>query len=331
MVVPGGLSGSLSSSSSITGSSVSGSFIGDANLTVDLDTSASGYVILTGIGGPVDGMTMKGNVTGSYTSSFDGAVTHSFVSASFIDGVFFASSFFAEYNGWDLTAGEITGSWNDSHIILSSVTGSWNGGSNTYFDIVGPYIFGTILGTYITGSVSGSVTGSLSGRFMNGEPFEGSILNATVTGSYLNASTEYTSSVTMSANVLQPVDTGSSFNVVVQNLRDKYKASNIVRVNIFGREELPLKNFERKTQFSQYLTAKYLPTSSYYSIKDNETEQILIDFDNYTKISCDENGNYFLLDTTGLPQERYFRILIKVDDGTIVQSFDHDSVFKIVR
>jgi hypothetical protein len=109
------------------------------------------------------------------------------------------------------------------------------------------------------------------------------------------------------------------------------RAGNIVRVNVFARQEFPFKNFQRRTQFTQFLTPLYLPTSSYYAIKDNETDQIVLDFDNYTKVSCDTNGNYFLIDTTGLPQERYFKLLIKTEQSGSVYTFDHGDIFKIVR
>jgi len=81
------------------------------------------------------------------------------------------------------------------------------------------------------------------------------------------------------------------------------------------------------------VTPKYLPTSSYYQITDAESGQVFIDFDEYSKLSCDPNqGNYFKFDTTGLPQERYFKIFIKAEypDGT-VDIVDTDKVFQIVR
>ena len=68
-------------------------------------------------------------------------------------------------------------------------------------------------------------------------------------------------------------------------------------------------------------------------IKDAESEEVLINFDEYSKLSCDANlGNYFVLQTTGLPQERYLTIFIKVvyKDGTI-DIIDTQKVFKITR
>ena len=68
-------------------------------------------------------------------------------------------------------------------------------------------------------------------------------------------------------------------------------------------------------------------------IKDAESEEVLIDHDEYSKLSCDPTfGNYFVLDTTNLPQERYYTILIKTEysNGTI-DIYDTQKIFKISR
>jgi hypothetical protein len=77
---------------------------------------------------------------------------------------------------------------------------------------------------------------------------------------------------------------------------------------------------------------EFLPTQSYFALKDNETDEMVLDFDEYTKLSCEyPNGNYFLIDTTGLPQDRYYRILIRVDGEQSSHTFDCGKTFKIVR
>ena len=77
---------------------------------------------------------------------------------------------------------------------------------------------------------------------------------------------------------------------------------------------------------------EFLPTSSYYALKDNQTDEIVMGFDSYTQISCEyPNGNYFLVDTTSLPQERYYRILVRVQDGTQIDTIDTGKTFKITR
>ena len=121
------------------------------------------------------------------------------------------------------------------------------------------------------------------------------------------------------------------YTVVVKNLTKDYKFGSVPRINIFAREKSPLKNFVKGYQQSQYLSSSLLPSSSYYAIKDNESENFVIDFDDYTKLSCDGTIHYFRLDTTGLPVERYYRILIKTEINGETLIFDNGNIFKVSR
>jgi hypothetical protein len=83
---------------------------------------------------------------------------------------------------------------------------------------------------------------------------------------------------------------------------------------------------------SLYLTPKYLPSSSYYALKDVKSDLTIIDFDdNYTKISCDNNGSFFNMYMYGLEPERYYKILVKtvINGSTII--FDQDYIFKVTE
>jgi hypothetical protein len=132
---------------------------------------------------------------------------------------------------------------------------------------------------------------------------------------------------------LKPVS-GSIQNLITLNyLKEAYKAGSLPKIFVFARDRYPLKNFQKAYQQPSMVTPKYLPTSSYYMIKDAESEEVLVGFDQYTKLSCDPNqGNYFKLQTTGLPQERYLKIFIKSEyqDGT-VDITDTQKIFKITR
>ena len=121
------------------------------------------------------------------------------------------------------------------------------------------------------------------------------------------------------------------YTVVVKNVGKEYKFGSVPRINIFAREKAPLKNFVKGYQQSQYLSSSLLPTDSYYAIKDNESENFVIDFDDYTKLSCDGAIHYFRLDTTGLPVERYYRILIKTEINGEIVIFDNGNIFKVSR
>jgi hypothetical protein len=83
---------------------------------------------------------------------------------------------------------------------------------------------------------------------------------------------------------------------------------------------------------SIYTNLNYLPTSSYYAIKDLATNEYVINFDdNYTQISSDSNGNYFTVYMSGLEPERYYKILIKtiINGSTII--FDDSYYFKVIN
>jgi hypothetical protein len=83
---------------------------------------------------------------------------------------------------------------------------------------------------------------------------------------------------------------------------------------------------------SLYTTNYILPTSSYYAVKDLDTDEFVIDFDTtYTKISCDSSGSFFTLYMNGLEPERYYKILIQttINNSTIV--FDDNYIFKVAN
>lgn len=112
-------------------------------------------------------------------------------------------------------------------------------------------------------------------------------------------------------------------------LRERYKSSEVARLTILSRDKYVPKTF---TTSSRYLIPKYLPTSSYYAIKDAHTEEMLIPFDSgSTKLSCDSNGNYFNFDMSGLQPERYYKFVLKIqsDSNTIV--IDDKFYFKVER
>jgi len=102
---------------------------------------------------------------------------------------------------------------------------------------------------------------------------------------------------------------------------------NKFRVNC--RPEYPARTFSTS---SYYIQNYYLPTSSSYAIKDLDTNEYVIDFDDvYTKLSIDETSSYFTLYMNGLEPERYYKILIKtiINGNTII--LDDNYYFKVIN
>ena len=83
---------------------------------------------------------------------------------------------------------------------------------------------------------------------------------------------------------------------------------------------------------SNYLNTAYLPESSYYSVRDAETDEVIIPFDTeYTKLSADSTGMYFDLFMEGFQPERYYKLMFRSDNNEGTQIFDEDYFFKIIR
>ena len=86
------------------------------------------------------------------------------------------------------------------------------------------------------------------------------------------------------------------------------------------------------TTSSLFTGVNYLPTASYYAVKDLDTNEFVVDYDTtYTKLSSDVNGNYFDIYMNGLEPERYYKILIKtnINGSTIV--YDDSYYFKVIN
>ncbi len=122
--------------------------------------------------------------------------------------------------------------------------------------------------------------------------------------------------------------TGDDIILYVKNLQTEYKESSKSKIRVFGRERYPTRTFSS----TPLKSVKYLPTSSYYSVIDSQTEQVIIPFDtNYTKLSCDSSGNYFNFWFDGLQPERFYKFCFRVDQGDNIRYYDDNFFFKVVR
>ena len=120
----------------------------------------------------------------------------------------------------------------------------------------------------------------------------------------------------------------NEIKVGVSNPKTEYKLGTDVKIKIFARELYPVKTFG--TEFA-YNVIKYLPKNSYYQIKDVNSDDIIIPFSDYSKISCDENGNYIKLNLSNWEADRVYKIEFKIDMDGDVQYFDNNQTFSIVK
>jgi len=121
-----------------------------------------------------------------------------------------------------------------------------------------------------------------------------------------------------------------AFVLSLGNNKGEFQQDSVQRFRINSRDKFPARAFQTS---SVYLNNKALPTSSYWSIKDLDTEEIVVDYDlTYTKISCDASGSYFDVYMNGLQPERYYKLLFKTvlaTGGTVIS--DNNYYFKVIR
>lgn len=134
---------------------------------------------------------------------------------------------------------------------------------------------------------------------------------------------------TFSTGSLQAVDVDNlSINVKTKKF---YNQSEKAKIRINANYKYPQKTY---TTQSYYVQNYYLPSSSYYEIRDAHTDEVILPFNpTGTKISCDAEGNYFNLWMDSFQPERFYRVVLKVetDGGDTVNMFDNNYYFKVVR
>jgi len=118
-----------------------------------------------------------------------------------------------------------------------------------------------------------------------------------------------------------------NFKVIFTNLKQQYEKDTKIKVRVKGRELYPLRTF---SSTFQYNTISYLPSTTYYQLEDYKTNEIIFPFGEYTKMSCDSSGNYFILDLNSLPISRTYKLKIKIVQSGISYIIDDKSTFEIV-
>jgi len=211
-------------------------------------------------------------------------------------------------------------------------------GAVTYYEQLTSIADGNITGS-IDGYYSGSFAGNMSSSIFLGD-YTGSH-TLIYTGDLGTQSFSFNSSrqdvnygitgsqyfyVTCSNNLstIQPDD----LKIVALKYRDKYKRNSKIKFRFHIREQFPDRIYQTG---SNYLITDCLPSLSYYSVKDAASEDVIIEFSDYTKISCDSTSSYFNLWMDSLQPERYYEFVIKVDNGNnYIEYFDGYN-FKIIQ
>lgn len=114
----------------------------------------------------------------------------------------------------------------------------------------------------------------------------------------------------------------------IKNNKEKYLNEGKIRFRITSKPKYPTRSF---TTSSIYLTNYALPENSYWGVKDEHSEEMVVPFGSFTKISCDNSGPYFDVFMNSFQPERYYRVLIKttLDSSEVV--YADKNIFKVVR
>lgn len=124
------------------------------------------------------------------------------------------------------------------------------------------------------------------------------------------------------------LDEISSSNMVVYatSLEHEYHLNSRPQIRISAREKYPVKTYNTAYTFN----ATKIISSSYYSIEDAVTQETIIPFDDYTKVSSDDIGNYINLWFDGFSPERFYTLKIKYISGSVQNIYDCGT-FKLIK
>jgi hypothetical protein len=288
------------------------------------------------------------------------------------DGSSWEYSFYSGSNPWEHSGSYSNPSGSYNYTSSFNLTYGPAGGGNWFYDVSGSlYVsIGYVQPGYVLGQLAFSGSSLINFQLRNAKDFEANVTNVVdswFSGSIpnygfivkLTGSQEFNTSqyvqpqfkyYSVDTNTIYPpclefrwrdystILTGSASSSIVNTVDLKMSLSENAGVfypeskNKFYINVSPLYPTRTYQTSSLFTNLNYLPTASYYAIKDLATNEFVINFDNnYTQISSDVNGNYFDVYMSGLEPERYYSILIKtnINGSTII--YDDDYYFKVIN
>jgi len=268
------------------------------------------------------------------------------VSGGFSNGTGFKNNNpeFTDGVSWNYRTSKLVGQQWQTSSYAANVTGSSNGGGNWFTNISGSQRF-----RYETPDVYMNVTSILNAWLSGSIENNGFIVkykdsdetSLQPLGNFkfysLNSHTiyiprldiYYDDSILSGTSSFSQVGS-DGFVCYIKNLKDIYSENEIVNLRIGVRDRHPVQTYSTS---SNYLVNKRMPVNSYFQVKDDSTDEIVIPFNTLgTRLNCDSNGNYVRLDCSSLLPERYYKIIIKseFDDGSVLYA-DNNFTFRITR
>lgn len=244
------------------------------------------------------------------------------------------------------TADNIATAWTTSS-FANSVTGSWStipGGGTWYTSSAASQSF-----SYTTSDISMDITTIIRGVQSGSFSFDGLIIkkgNADEQSINIFKSLKFFSKDThtiyapvleacydesVNAGILPTINTDGEINIVPINFKSSYTEKSTPLLRMSARPRFPIDTYLTS---SGYLTRYALPTGSQYAVFNAQSDDVVLGFSNFTKISSDATSNYIRLSLDSFQPERYYRLLVKVPNSgsaNTYEIYDEKWIFKVTR
>lgn len=130
---------------------------------------------------------------------------------------------------------------------------------------------------------------------------------------------------------LDLIDVDDQYNIIPVNLQTSYSEGSTPKIRFSARYRYPTQTY---TTSSLYVERYRLPADTQYAIYSAQSDDIILGFSDYTKVSADATSNYIKLHLDSFQPEQYYRILLRVPNtgsGTSYQILDPKWIFKVTR
>ena len=129
------------------------------------------------------------------------------------------------------------------------------------------------------------------------------------------------------SSALNQIQSHKNFVLFVREIKSSYLKNSKERIKVGVREKYPQKKFSNK---SQYDLNNFVLNEMFYSLVDTETREIVVDYSNYTKISCNQEGHYFDFDFCTTRKGRTYNFILKVNRNSSEETFVDTRAFRII-
>ena len=122
--------------------------------------------------------------------------------------------------------------------------------------------------------------------------------------------------------------TNKDLQIFIENTKESYSKDEVEKLMVGVRESNPKKKFSNRIR---YTGRNITSLDMFFSVLDAETEEIVIDFSEFTKISCDTSGHYFNFDFGCLSRGRLYKFILKLEYEGIRKKYDNKLSFMITN